>query len=377
MEARVTIVGASTRDLEEMLRPAGVKITSVPDLAGTVPPSGEPPNAVLLDLRGNDGVPPSVADFTAVHPAIAVIVVAARLDAAMMHDAFNAGTRGFVPEPLTAKDLRAAVARVTAPAVRQPGKVLAFVGAKGGVGTTTLAVNIGTAAALLAKGDTLLIDLNARYGDAAACLGADPRFTVNDALENAHKLDMPLMRGLVLRTSADMDVLAASDRPMPSAAVPRLRALLDFAKREYHYTVLDLSRTDEAILDALDSVSTIVVVVSQEVTAVRNASRVVGSLRQRYGQERVQIAIGRLDRQAEISVQDVERALGVSVRVFSSDFRRAIDSLNCGRPLVLDNNSRLAVELKRFVRELAGVVVQDARPQRDSLLPKWLTGGRT
>ena len=376
MEARITIAGASRNDIEEALRLMSVRMTSVPDLARAVGAAGEAPNVVLLDLRQADRVPPAVADFTAQHRTIAVIIVAASLDATMMRDAFNAGARGFVTD-VSVKELEAAIGRVVAPAVRQPGKVLAFVGAKGGVGTTTLAVNVGTAAALMAKGETLFIDLNARYGDATACLAIEPRFTVSDALENAHKLDMPFMRGLVARTSAEMDVLAAPDRPVSgSSAVLRLRTLIEFAKREYQYTVIDLPHTDDSIFDALEGVSTVFVVVSQEVTAVRNASRVVAALRQRYGQERAKIAIGRLDRHAEISVEDVEKALGLPVRAFSSDFRRALDSLNCGRPLVLDNNSRLAGEVKRFVRELAGKPQGNDSP-RDSLLPKWFTGGRT
>jgi pilus assembly protein CpaE len=380
MQARITVVGASRRDIDELLRLLGATVTSVPDLAGVAATPGEPPAVVLLDLRGTGRVPPSVAEFTARYPAIPVVIVAASLDAVMMRDAINAGTRGVVNEPLTPQDLEAALARVSAPAAsaRQPGKILAFIGAKGGVGTTTLAVNVGAAVAQMTKAGTLFIDLNARYADATAYLGAEPRFTVSDALENAHKLDMPFMQGLVVRTSADMDLLAGPARPLPgSATVPRLRALLEFAKREYPYTVLDLPHTEDVVLDALDHTTTIVVVVSQEVTAVRNAARIVTPLRQRYGQERVQIAIGRFDRVAEISDKDVEKALGGVVRVFTSDFRQALESLNCGRPLVLNGNSRLAGEVKRFVREFAPPAPKEAPPPHESRLPKWLTLGRT
>ena len=75
--------------------------------------------------------------------------------------------------------------------------MFAFIGAKGGVGTTTAAVNVATA--LAGMGTTLLIDFHLAGGDAALYLGADSHFWVLDALENTHRLDAAYFRGLVSR----------------------------------------------------------------------------------------------------------------------------------------------------------------------------------
>src|SRR5437867_9173466 len=106
-----------------------------------------------------------------------------------MLEAMRAGVTECIPEPLTQGALETAVGRVmvqrTAPV---EGRVFAVVGAKGGVGATTIAVNFAEAIARVA-GETLLVDLNVATGDAAVFLGVDPRFTVIDALENTQRLD--------------------------------------------------------------------------------------------------------------------------------------------------------------------------------------------
>ena len=125
------------------------------------------------------------------------------------------------------------------------GPVFAFVGAKGGVGTTTTAVNVATVLAKLAKGPTLLVDLHLAYGDAAVFLGADARFSLLDALENMHRLDAEFLKSLVVKTASGLDLLASADRPANRPVdVRRLGAVVQLAASQYAYTVLDVPRSD-------------------------------------------------------------------------------------------------------------------------------------
>ncbi len=372
---RLTIVGTTPADIEKLLQPLGITAVSIAALSALVGSQPtETPDVVVVDLRNDTVVPAAVGELTRRHPSIGVVVVAASMDPAMMLDAMQAGAKGFVAPPLSSAQMEDAIKRVAAPRAPQAGQVIAFVGAKGGVGTTTLAVNVATALARLTKGEALLIDFHARHGDAAACLGVEPRFTVSDALDNAHRLDVPYMRGLVVKTAADLDVLAAPDRVTTGPPdLVRLRTLIEFAKRQYQYTVLDVPRTDFAILDALEAASRIVLVVSQELTAVRSGARMAGTLRQRYAPERVEIALGRQDRQAEIQAEDIEKALGGPVRVFPSEYRVALSALNRGRPLILENHSRLAAEMSKFVRDITGAPAHAAKAA--ATRPWWRGGG--
>jgi pilus assembly protein CpaE len=132
--------------------------------------------------------------------------------------------------------------------------VFAFLGAKGGVGTTTLAVNVATALAQSRVGRVLFADLHPAYGDAALFFGAEPKFSVLDALENTHRLDEAFLKGLVVRTKTGLDLLASSDRStVGSPDAQRVRALIEFVSRHYAHVVLDVPRSDSSALDALDS----------------------------------------------------------------------------------------------------------------------------
>ena len=159
-------------------------------------------------------LPPIVAALRRQHPTTGVIIVAATLEPALMLEAMRAGVTELVTAPLAAPEVHAALARMISPTAPTAGggQVFALLGAKGGVGTTTIAVNVATSLAMIEPGATLLIDLHLAYGDAAIFLGVEPRFSVVDALENVHRLDKSFLRGLVGQTRGGLSFLGSSDR---------------------------------------------------------------------------------------------------------------------------------------------------------------------
>jgi pilus assembly protein CpaE len=231
--------------------------------------------------------------------------------------------------------------------------VFAVIGAKGGVGATTIAVNLAEAFAHTA-GSTLLMDLNGAAGDAAVFLGIEPRFTVVEALENTHRLDEAFFRGLVVHTQSGLDLLASSPIASKPADPQRVRTIIEFAVRYYRVVVLDVPRTDDPLLDALDVASTIFVVVNHEVPAIRSAYRLLVNLRKRYGSERIAVLANRSDRHAEISLTDIEKAVNARVKhVFPSDYRVAVSAANKGEPFAKSTQGRLPASFHAFVRVLA------------------------
>jgi pilus assembly protein CpaE len=293
------------------------------------------------------------------HPSTGVLLVADRLEPALLLEAMRVGVTEVVTAPLVANDVEAAINRlaVQRSARTDSGTALAFVGAKGGVGTTTLAVNVAATLARLVPGSTLLIDLHVSNGDAAVFLGAEPRFSIVDALENTHRLDEAFFRNLIVKTKAAVDLLASSERMTTGPLdVRRIRTLLEMAERHYRYVVLDVPRSDAAALDALEGVKQIVIVANQELATVRSASRMAATLRQRHGKDKLTVVLSRPDRLAEIGHEDVERAVGVKVKhTVPSDYRRALEALNKGRPLALENLNELSGSLERLARSLAGL----------------------
>jgi pilus assembly protein CpaE len=202
---------------------------------------------------------------------------------------------------------------------------------------------------------------------------------VVDALENMNRLDVAFFKGLVTKAKAGPDLLASSDRAfVGTAAVQQIRQLVEFAARMYRYTVLDVPRAEAATLDALDLASRIMVVANQELATVRNASRIVDALRRRYGKERVGLLISRYDSGAQIGQDDVERVTGAKVSgTIPSDYRLALQALNAGRPLMIENHNKLAASFRQIAHKLAGTKERDDEPEASSGLFNRLLGRRS
>ncbi len=108
------------------------------------------------------------------------------------------------------------------------------------------------------------------------------------------------------------------------------------------------------MLDSLDSATTIVVVTGQEIASLRNAARMTETLRARYGAAKVKVVVNRFSSDAVIALEDVERTIGGQVAyVIPGDYPVAVEALNTGRPIVLEEG-RLAEAVRNMAMELAG-----------------------
>lgn len=362
MSPQVTLVGAPDRDLLAAVRGSGARVveTSFADAVLLHPPGSQGPDAFVFDVRGQSGLPREVAALRRQYPHAGVVVVAASLDPAGMLEAMRLGiTEWLAAAPFNPAELEAALRRVqhatTAAVVN--GKAFAIVGGKGGVGATTVAVNLAAALHRATSDPVLLVDLHMAQGDAAVLLGVEPRFSVLDALENIQRLDRTYFKGLVTHTKAGVDLLAAANRPaLGTMDVLRVRALVEFVTSVYPWVVLDCPRTDPSVLDVLDLAAAVVVVVNQELTTLKSSSRLAGVLRQRCGTDRVKLAVCRHDVESEIQARDVERVLGGRITLtFPSDYRAAVGALNRGEPLVVGTSGKLASSFEAAARDLAGL----------------------
>jgi len=378
MAKHITLVGAADRKPEELLRAAGLHVSFITEagLGSLVGVSAKQPDVLVVDVRRTAVVPPLVAVLRRQHPNTGVMIIAQALEPALLVEAMRAGVTEVVSEPFEQQDLEDAITRVSGQrSGAEMGTVIGFLGAKGGVGTTTVAVNVATMLGPLSKpGRALLVDFHQSGGDAAVFMGVEPRFSVVDAVDNAHRLDQSFLKTLVTSVTSQTDLLASPERPtvgrLDSA---KTRQLIELTAATYKHTVLDLPRSDGAVLDALEQLKGIYIVVNQELATVRSATRVAAMLRDRYGRDKVGVVLTRSDRQADIGHADVEKAIGLSVsHTFPSDYRIALQALNKGRPLALDNHNDLSASFKKFAYELSGI-----RPERDGARSAGLFGRLT
>jgi len=322
---------------------------------------------LLVDQPEGVALSPALSAIRRQHPSTGILLVLPHLDPGLMLEAMRAGINECIARPLAADDLKAALQRMAQyRAAVTGGDIFAVIGAKGGVGATTVAVNVATVLAKLKPGSTLLIDLHMTYGDAGVYLGAEPRFSVVNALENMHRMDATFLKSMVTPTKAGVQLLASSDHQVTTPMdVARVRALIELASAEFPYLVLDVPRSDALMLDALKPAGSVIVVANQELAAVRSAGRMASSMEQRYSKERVSVVLTRFTEGAEIGQKDVERVVGRPVSyVFPNNYQAAVESQTKGRPVVLDNHSQLSSAFTGYARALAKLPALEERTEK-------------
>ena len=372
----VTLVGGQDRQIEEALRLGGIDAVRATAEAAM----SKPADVVVFDVRSQDGLPSVVSALKRQHSDVPVVILASKLEPALLLDAMRAGVSEVVAEPIDHEELARVVQRVAGSRTHtELGRLYGFIGAKGGVGTTTIAVNVATSLGNVIKPErALMIELHNAAGDAPLFTGQEPRFSIVDAVDNTHRLDQVFFRNLVTQIAPATDLLASPERPPASGLdVQRIKQVIAFASTVYKHTVVDVARSDRSILESLDQLSTIYVVVNQELATVKSASRMTAMLRDRYGREKVALVLSRSDRNADISQSDVEKAAGCSVaHTFPSNYRVALQALNKGRPVALDNHNDLSASFRRFAQQLAGVRTPRENPKSSGLFGR-LTQSRS
>jgi pilus assembly protein CpaE len=371
------------RQVALLLRAGGVPVGIIGDGRSGAETAG--PDVVVIDIRADasSGMA-TIERLRANSPSVAIFAIAASAEPDLILQAMRAGANEFFPwtpggatqasrameDSFHGAVRRTAARRDAAHAGAKPPCVThVFLGAKGGAGTTTVAVNCAVELARLTKRPTAIVDLKTSLGEVALFLGVRPRFTVLDAIENLHRLDKDFLRELVTRHKSGLDILAGSeqfDRPNAQDA-GALEELLRVLPRMYEFIVIDAGNTVSSVAaSALYAADSIFLVTNPDVPSIRNAQRMVERVRQLgAGSERVKILLNRVSDQHLIAPKQIETALGYGIhQTFSSDYRTVSTALNSGVPLALANHSELAEQFGRFARHLLGQEPAAAAPEK-------------
>src|SRR5262249_50966303 len=170
-----------------------------------------------------------------------------------------------------------------------------FVGTKGGVGTTTLAVNFASVLAQR-KLSTVLIDLDWIGNDVAMQLGASPQYTLMEVGENLDRMDQALFEGFVTRDPLGFFLVGPPDSLDSRAhfTEPMFREFANFLVEKYESIVVDAGRylIDEVVLGSLQTSSTVFLVITQDFPSIRNAQRYIAALmRMGFNQDQLKIVV--------------------------------------------------------------------------------------
>jgi len=350
------------RELGRLLRAGGVPVGLLEGhRAG---PEQVQPDLVLVDIRGDaaSGMA-AIERVRATHTSVAIFAIAYATDPELILQAMRAGANEFFMWPVPEESFHAAVRRTAArrettqASAKAPSVTLVFFGAKGGAGTTTVAVNCAVELARLTKKSTVIVDLKPCFGEVALFLGVRPRFTIVDALENLHRLDRDFLRELVAKHKSGLEILAGSeqyDRP-GAADATGIEELFRTLGRTHDFIVVDAGNAiNSSSIASLYAADTIFVVANPDVPSVRNAQRLVDRVRQLgVGGERVRVLLNRASEQGVIEPKQIETALGYAVHhSFPSDYKTVSTALNSGVPLALTENTEISAQFGSFTRHI-------------------------
>jgi pilus assembly protein CpaE len=302
------------------------------------------PEVILLEM-GEDlnGLMTLVDQVRRVSPRSWPIVLSQTKDPDLILKAMRLGVREYMVEPTTSQDFNDAILRLRR--VHQaPGKaagvLISCMGAKGGVGTSHICLNLAWSLSQQEKMSTVLVDLDLAGGDLAYLLDLEPDRNLADVSQNIERLDAVFMENLLSEVGDGLHLLGAPPDPVVAEEVraEHVERGLQHLADNHRFVIMDLpSRIDEVTLTALDLSDVIVMIVEPTLVGLKAARRTLGlSKRLGHDQSKVNLVVNRFGSKGSLAKRDVEKALGREVLAWlDNDSRTLLAAGNAGRPALV------------------------------------------
>ena len=331
-----------------------------------------PHAALILDLAGDtEAALKSLEKVKQAAPDLYILASHYQADAETVIACMRAGASEFLTQPLKRTEFRDAMQRLeqnskrSATAGPKLGKIYTFLGAKGGVGTTTLAVNFAAIAAQSRK-NTVLLDLDMRANDAAMQLGAHPQYTLLEVAENLSRLDQALFEGIVTRDPLGFYLVGPPDNLEHRGFFTdyQFKEFATFLVEKYDTIVVDggVAINDEVVMAAMQISAAVFLVVTQELASIRNAQRYVTFL-MRLGitADQIKLVVNRYNKKSNSNLatrEQIEQTLNQPVFYgVPESLSTVLAALNQGRPVAADPGAKsgeLDQALRAFVKKAVG-----------------------
>ena len=312
------------------------------------------PHIVLLDidLEGIDGL--KVTEILAKESQnVQTIIMSTKSSPEYFRKAMKSGAKDYLIEPFSNNDLADAIQNVFNKWLKDKAdlfsedsnaKVVTFYSTKGGVGRTTLSVNLATA--LAAKGKrTLLIDASLQFGDVALTLNLNPQSTITEIIDK-DEFTIDGIGRRITKHPCGLEVLAAPREPaLAEAVTPKhLQQIIDVMKPVYQFIIIDMPATiTEKELAILDKTSLLFLVATLEITSLKNTKIFLKTLQSiKYDLDKVKIILNK--DMPDIGIDKTQLESGLGIPVYASipmDSILVQVSLNKGESFVLKSPSSL------------------------------------
>jgi pilus assembly protein CpaE len=342
--------------------------------------SQDVPDVVFLDLNGT-----AQSDFafaqqlTKLRPSVHIVACSAKKESNpdFLLQAMRSGVRDFVQKPYDRIDVSSLVVRVSSeqnsrvmPRPSVTGKLFVVLGTKGGVGTSTVSVNIAVQLAKIPGKSTVLLDFSRPMGDVAGLLDLQPSFQLSDAVENFKRLDRTLLSGLLTQHKSGLKVLAgaAQLQDWQHASHSAIERLVEIAQQSFDFVVMDFGSFYSAEWQNVLQAAEILLVSEADLPGLAKLRRHLGALANLHvSSSKVRLIINRWHRHDEPALEKVEQ--GMKIPVFTrlpNNFKQVSEATMRGDSLKQDGDP-LSAEFPKMAARLAGLdVAQPAKKSRIS-----------
>ena len=296
---------------------------------------------------------------------ISTIGIGTQLDAGVLLRAVRNGCSEFLTKPVAMDELIAALTRFQSVRAIDPhaansiGRVIAFFGSKGGVGTTMLAVHLATHLVRQHGKRVLLIDQKPQLGHIALYLGLkDSQYHFDELLRNADRLDPDLLEGFLLRHRSGLHVIASPDiatgvhDPKPD----EYASVMDFLRREYDYVLVDCPPAFQNRTAIVDQADEIYIISTPDVAALRDLARLVESLSvSESATTKLRVVVNRSTATDSITAEQIEKAVRFPISVaIPNNYFELLRAINDGEPVSPQRRSEFNQALTKWANRLVG-----------------------
>jgi pilus assembly protein CpaE len=333
-------------------------------------------DVIIVDLDSDPEYALDLVESICIHNLGTVMVYSSQADPDLLLRCMRAGAREYLTMPFEAGEMAEALVRASAlrssarPEKKTGGRLLVFLGAKGGSGVTTLACNFALSLAHECRQRTLLIDLNLPLGDAAISLGVQAEYSIVSAFQNLSRLDSMLLSTLVVRHESGLSVLAGPSELGPTyVSAEAIDKLLEVACQEYEYVVVDAgSRLDMQRKQLFNDSATVYLVTQVGIPELRNSHRLIAEL-SAEGSPKLEIVINRYDpHNMEIGEEHIAKALTKPVQWKIPNNYAAVRRMqNTATPLT-EGDSPISRVLRQMTRSACGLPDIEQAKEKKGLL---------
>jgi len=320
-------------------------------------------------------------------PHCSILVSSSSTDGRLILESMRAGAKEFLTQPLKAEDLSSALQRVsrqrtggTAGAARGC-KIIALTGATGGVGTTSLAVNLGCALAADESNSVVLLDLDLCLGDADVFLDTIPEYTLSDVAQNINRLDLTLLKRSLTKHDTGLYLLPRPVQLEDARLITteELTRVLGLLKASFTHVIIDTSKGFTPIdMHALAEADDVILVTQLDLPCLRNVVRLLSSFKESKSfDEKVKIIVNRVGYETgQISLRKAQETIGRDIFwQVPNDYRVMVEVRNNGVPLLQQApKAAITQSINQLAAALSGKAESlpaEAATKRRGLLGIW------